>query len=373
MRSAMKRVWLKLVTMALMLLVLFGVVAGCGKEETLPEGTCYVVTVVQTHKESGSTVTLTLTYDSEGKLLRHQEGSVRTDYTYDDQGRMLSSYGYQLEWDVPLQVIDYTYDEEGKLIQEKGYYMVEDNNDYCHTYAYDDEGNRIKTTVYFGGELLGEYLYSANGDLLEYSNRLHNSGERYTYSDDGKLVKETRGSLDAPNNIMDYFYDEQGRLSKTVETYQNLKGKMKCVREYSYDAAGKLVQRNISSTDSGRKRYDYGYDHEDRLISYLYTKNGDTGGYRWEYDGQGNMTACHHENAYIDRYLWTYDEDGFVTSWAYDLTVFEYTYTWPEGEVPQAVKDSVASYVAQMVELDRHTTGKHTSDHYNAMSSYRLP
>lgn len=378
MRAVWEKVWLRLVIVVLMLSVLvIGLVTRCCKMKVaLPEGACYVVTVVKTVAESDTNVTVTLVYDSEGKLLRHQKGNELTDYTYDDQGRMLTSYGHDIKLDLPLKMIDYIYDEAGKLIKEEGYYMMEDYDTYYITYAYDGQGNLTNKKVYTDGELFREYVYSASGELLESLNYLHNSCQRYTFAKDGKLLQETRGTIDTPDNIMDYFYDGEGRLSKTEETYWRYDKKVKCTREYTYDNGGKLVRKNVYTSDSAAKYYDYTYDTAGNLLSYLYTQDGTTGGHRWEYDNRGRMTACHHlgkSESFSSHTSWKYDAEGNLVQWEQYGTVYTFSYTWPDGEVPQSVRDSVAAYVAKLAELDRHTVEDHISDHYNAMSSYRLP
>lgn len=368
----------------LVVLLSFSLLTGCGEKDDLPEGACYVVTVTRSFPNGGDTVMITLVYDGSGKLLREQKGAARTDYIYDDQGRLCSIRGHNLELDVPLRMVDYTYNEAGQLIQEKGYYMVEDYGDYCYTYEYDERGNlTCKKTVDASGKLVDKTTYASDGQILKYIRYNIEQYHVYTYTEDGKLLRHWQGDFDNPQNIMDYFYNDQGLLMRTVETFWQYGEKKRCTREYTYDQYDRLVRKYVYDSDGLKKAYDYVYDETGNMVSFLYTRaDAQTDyqtistGHRWEYDETGRITTCYsvgksEDFSYVHR--WAYDEEGNVTRWEKYSSISTFSYSWPEGEIPQAVKESVAAYVADIVEMARHTPEYHTSEHYNPMIWRRLP
>ena len=108
---------------------------------------------------------------------------------------------------------EYVYDENGRLILR-----VYTSTEYSHTYqtCYDDNGNITKkTTGYYGNaELYSEYFYDENGNVIEeieysaYKEEVSRKGScRYTYSPDGKLIKEERAKAENAWTI-EYVYDE---------------------------------------------------------------------------------------------------------------------------------------------------------------------
>ena len=355
MKAVLKKVWLRLAIVLLMItLPTVGLLTRCyNTRDVLPKDACYVIQVEKTDSKLSKPVTLTLAYDSQGNLLMHREGNERTTYTYDAQGRMLTNYGHDLALDLPLQMIDYTYDAEGRLTREEGYYMMEDNNAYYCIYDYDDQGN-MTCKQYRNGKLFEEWRYSVQGQLVEQIHHKYNRHYQYTYTYFGKLQTES------------YTYDNgNGLRTETTEyTYslQQLR-KKSCLpwREttYEYGAGGLLMQKlHVDHWQNREERRNYAYDPSGRLISYVYawkynpSKDELVDSYFWQYDQQGRMTQYGRTDPYGNpstHFTWSYDAAGNVIKCVYNSTVpwvCEFTYTWPEGELPLAVRESAAAYIA---------------------------
>ena len=185
---------------------------------------------------------------------------------------------------------EYVYDENGRLIL-RVYTSAEDS--YTYQTCYDDKGNITKkTTGYYGNaELYSEYFYDENGNVIEEIEYSSFKGEvsrkgacRFTYSTDGKLIKEERVK-DEDAWTIEYVYDEQDNLIQTNELGKTYKVTI----DYTYDQNGNLI---IEKGDS-----------------YVITK---------EYDERGNLIHYEYKFTYASKseyvYDATYDADGKLIS-----------------------------------------------------------
>ena len=221
--------------------------------------------------EDGETVYL-FTYDDEGLLLRqtvtHPQGSEsQTDYFYEEGRRVKIThqsadgiYHTEIAYDEKGNVTQtedvgsenrlsfYTYDEEGRLT--KILTREQDGTEYVCEYAYDEDGNCVrewvetpeKTTliqrIYENGRLVEEALGDENG--------LHTI-TRTTYDGQGKAYRKTvttRGG----QTVTAYTYDENGRLTATVETDTRDESKTVTTAFY-YDEAGRPVKEESVSAE----------------------------------------------------------------------------------------------------------------------------
>lgn len=346
------------ICLLLAVLLVTGMLPGCQKKDGLPQGACYVIAVEKTDSSGKNNDTLTLIYDSGGKLLRYQDTDERIDYTYDARGNILTCRGYDLQANVPLDVIGYTYDGAGRLIKEEGYYITEDNS-FCHTYHYDEQGNLVNHKQYSEGTLFMEWSYSSGGALLEQVYHAYDYRYQYTYAGDGKLrtVDYINSNGDgSASTKTEYVY---GKGRKLVKKTQGSRGETL----YTYDDSGTLVQKvHTDHTMSKITSYSYTYDLSGRLtccvwkIEKIYGKKEEsTSGRFWQYDDHGRMTQFGYigaDGSQSPKYTWHYDAAGNVTKLVCGETVYEFTYTWPKGELPQAVKESACAYIASFVMLD---------------------
>ncbi|MBE6682709.1 MAG: hypothetical protein E7595_01005 [Ruminococcaceae bacterium] len=125
-----------------------------------------------------------------------------------------------------------------------------------------------------------EYIYDENGTLIKkvcnnlILDSVLNVVTEYTYNN-GRLIKETQVSTpenpDVPQSTetIDYFYDEAGRLVKSVHT--NFQGGIE-TRHYTYNENGDLIKEIRTHTDNDATyNAEYTYDKNGDLIEEVYT------------------------------------------------------------------------------------------------------
>ena len=205
---------------------------------------------------------------------------------------------------------EYVYDANGRLIL-RVYTSAE--NSYTYQTCYDDKGNITKkTTGYYGNaELYSEYFYDENGNVIEeieyslFKGEVSRKGScRFTYSTDGKLIKEERVK-DGNAWAIEYVYDEQGNLIQINESGKTYKVTI----DYTYDQNGNLI---IEKGDGYVITQEY--DERGNLIHYEYKFTYESKSeyvYDATYDADGKLISeysVNSTNTYATEYL--YDEDG---------------------------------------------------------------
>lgn len=172
-------------------------------------------------------------YDANNRTTQMQDTDGETDYTYDDNGQLLSASGSATSGGQ-----SYQYDDNGNRVSSTdsagtGTYTVGADNrllsDGTYTYEYDQEGNRIERTNISTGEVT---LYSY--DLM---NRLTGVTEK---SADGTLL-----------STVTYTYDVNGnRLSQTIDS--NGDGIPDSVELYGYNGSSLIYAFNGSGVITDR-------------------------------------------------------------------------------------------------------------------------
>lgn len=206
-----------------------------------------------------------------------------TDYEYkfDEAKRLISKTSI---YNDRKEVHEYTYDEKGRLYKEDCFYMkyneivlydyscrheYNDNIESIYYLGYnfeeemlwkiiekDENGNIIKETVNenadlgkYEGTTFAEYKYDSQNRLI-YENHtvsedfpLYPYKEHYVYSEtyeyEGDKLK--RREWTGYNNVWEYFYDENDRLIKEINTYDG--GGDGKIKEYSYNDDGSIISR----------------------------------------------------------------------------------------------------------------------------------
>jgi len=169
------------------------------------------------------------------------------------------------------------------------------------------------TTVYDGTELLAEYEYNANSQLI--SNARNDITTSYDYNELGQLTELVNSDVNSELQTFTYQYDAIGNIIEEVRVEENQTNN----RSYAYDAANQLVEftdndymeaytyddvgnmleKTINSTATN-----YSYNNGNQLvqevtngqaIGYTYNDNGDltykTTGEQYCYDIQGNLIS----------------------------------------------------------------------------------
>ncbi len=123
-------------------------------------------------------------YDENGVMISDTEYNnldngevheVRTEYIYDEKGRLSVAQAYQN--DRKSWRIEYEYDEQDRLIKETYYSRI---NAYC-SYSYDENGNLSEKTV--DGEFgvtVTDYTYDENNRIIK-AEDYHDGELLYTY------------------------------------------------------------------------------------------------------------------------------------------------------------------------------------------------
>lgn len=247
--------------------------------------------------------TLKYTYDSLWNITKVEEGTATAaQYTYDEQNQLVTAV-------LPTQTSDYVYDTYGNIRSKTNSYS--DGTTDSYTYSYEDGDwldllTKVSYTDKNGTTATESLTYDIIGNPLSYFNGKKNwtftwkngrqlstatdgtitvtntydvdglretktvNGVKHTYTYLGeKLARETYG-----NNVIDYFYDADGRPYKfTVKedsaTYTgyfvlNLQGDVIAIIdsdgtvavEYEYDAWGKEIGHTTSGSH-GSKLYEY--------------------------------------------------------------------------------------------------------------------
>ncbi len=220
----------------------------------------------------------------------------REDYTYDENGRMLSSIYSNGKKSIVTD--EYQYDFNGNITShiERD---VKSEKQVSHTYTYDGL-NRIKSETKEKDNQVSstEYLYDTAGNLV----RECTDGNPilYTYNNANQLIKKLNNTESST-----YSYDGNGALSaerdgisgRLKKSYANdANGKMIQVTNYQYEISPRIVTETTQTTD--RKLDDNGYVVEEahshggsKTVSgmTLITPNlgkGETKKYTYDYTGE---------------------------------------------------------------------------------------
>lgn len=202
------------------------------------------------------------TYDSEGRMLSSQTPTQRVAgkyhrYTYDTNGNKTS------ETTADGDTESWTYDYFGRVLTQK------DLSGANYTYTYDANSGLLtqETSTWSSGETDPAYVPSQD--------KGSGSTEIYTYYADGQVASITQKTGTSTTTTTTYQYDADGN-----ETDQNTQ---------AVDGAGAVVDTDIQST----------YDSHNRLSEVTEIENG-VGATRtvYNYDAAGNRRAVFVQSAY---------------------------------------------------------------------------
>lgn len=130
------------------------------------------------------------TYNSDGLLTQKTYGSVVVKYSYDENGNCAKEEYFMNGSDSASQVKQFTYDADHTLIKEEMTYMelVE-----VTEYTYDDNGKLVSTTTTETDELFGSaigtstYTYDENGNLQKIESSLTPIGDSYILGQESSM------------------------------------------------------------------------------------------------------------------------------------------------------------------------------------------
>ncbi|WP_025113388.1 RHS repeat-associated core domain-containing protein, partial [Pseudomonas sp. H1h] len=177
-----------------------------------------------------------------GREQQRQQGLLRSDYAYDDQGRLLAHVvGHQHD---SLYRRDYAYSANGNLEH------IADTRHGQRTYAY-DALDRLIRVRHSRDELPESFAHDPAGNLLMQDrpgptrikgNRLLMQGDRhYDYDAFGNLIRERRGR--DQQLVTEYRYDCQHRLIGLTRPDGN-------TATYQYDAFGRRIRKTVDGVST---------------------------------------------------------------------------------------------------------------------------
>ena len=214
---------------------------------------------------------------------------------------------------------EYEYDADGNLTKEIDP-IVESPNDAVIVHTYDANGHRISTTDRNGH--LTKWEYNPNGTLARWiiDPCGLNIVREYQYNAAGRLTRKTtyRGTALTDPVTTKYDYDSMGRFTKEAVDPCGLN----LITEYEYDEAGRIVEqinpRGVHTC--------YEYDIRGRLVKEIIDPCGLNLTNKYEYDRSGNNTKVidpkgnetNYEYDNRGRLVKTVDAANYWTLYEYD-------------------------------------------------------
>ena len=308
-------------------------VNGNRKQFTLKEGTKTILTASYTYdkldRPTGITfsdgVSVSYTYDDNGKVLTETRGSEVSTYTYNDAGFVTGmanttgadySFTYRLDGNqvsrtTDNKVTNYTYNNLGQLTGESGM-------DWQAVYTYDTRGNRATAEISDGlpGSLaknqgMTSYTYDLNNRLLEETNAANGVTRKVSYE------------YDPNGNIL--FKGTEEYADMTADAQESLSMSEDGTAWYTYDVDNRLVNLQRRNENGYLYEAEYRYDAAGRRSGK--TVNGLVTNHIWDGDHivyerdenkvpvgtfyRGLNLVAYKIGTYVDYYL--YDQKGSVT------------------------------------------------------------
>lgn len=329
---------------------------------------------------SGSYVTATYTYASDGHAVTSTDGNGNT-VTY-----VYNAFGEKIETDTALgsgrtltetytidrrglrtgtdqdpaginAITSTVYDAFGRAIQ------VVDANGNVQQQAFDRLGRVVSTRDALN--LQRTTTYDAFARVLTHTDALGNS-TRYTYDTAARAMSvttpegvvsttvydrfgEVQSLTDGNGLVTSYSYDRNGNLLKTTTPLTTSSS--------TYDAAGRLIQ----TTDAGGRQVAYAYDAANRVLTRRVDPNGSNLTTTYAYDGKGQQVSVTDPNGTVT--TMAYDGDGNVlrrtvdpaglnrqTVYAYDASGNVLSVTSPAGAVTLYAFDLLGRRISQVVD-----------------------
>jgi YD repeat-containing protein len=269
--------------------------------------------------------------------------------------------------------VELTYDDNGEIIDPTENTYDEKGNCVEKISAYTVDGKTVT--------LKRISTYDANGNVLteaSYEDGKLNYEQRYTYTADGKLARESYINSDGlEESYTENTYDEQGNLlsvkvdgmlSGSYETYENIyeNGKLAEVKVYDqWEQEGKLT-RLVRYDAQGNITLRVGYDNGEEWSRTEYTyENGkllkvvdyDDGEERYvelyTYNAAGKLTERSRSvtDGESQRSVYRYDEAGNITGFKRyegDEVKADYTLTYETVTVSEAVAEQLRALVGSL-------------------------
>ena len=245
---------------------------------------------VETETNNEGYITSQKYFDNFGRLVREKKNGIYTDYTYDKQGKIRTSFLIgEDEKDISKGKLTLNlYDEKGNNtyqilnpIFKSDKFIIDDKETIATISEYDSLGNVTHTTSGLGYKT--DFGYDATSRLTSVT------------MPDG---------TDTPN-ITSYQYDSVNDVDKTVKTTTiNALGQ---ISESIENAAGQLLSVKDVSKQKNSIQISYTYDNQGRKATQVYS-NGDY--QKFDYDAKQRLesiTNYRKDNTKVSKTKYTYD------------------------------------------------------------------
>ena len=246
-----------------------------------------------TNKESSDDIVDQVSYQVTKRYIEHNTGDINiTDYTYDEEGNLLSTKLYlndkfqsSVEYDynkdsnivtmtnvssnseITVTEVQQEFDDAGQLIKESSY---SDGTFAGSTeYFYDNEGRQTKmVTKHANSDMIitvfYEYDKSGNQILYGIDTGFYVSKKEHFYNEENKIYRTDDYRNDELINRTEYHWEENTRYGEVYDGKEQLLGK----NIYIFDDFGNsLVEETYDSMNVLDTRYCYEYKGTDGSIS----------------------------------------------------------------------------------------------------------
>jgi RHS repeat-associated protein len=244
---------------------------------------------------SNGTPAVTYTYDDFNRLMRRDDATGTTQYSYYADGAVHTVDG---PWD--NDTLTYTYDRLGRMTG------LTPQTGQAHVYTYDDL-NRL-TTIETGPRSFN-YAYTGADPRVQSLTRPQTGQTEYSYADPLKRLTAliNTNSSGQPVNRFDYAYNDtehpDQRASETFSAGPDLNYSADQLTTYEYNALDQLIH---AGTFDG-----FVYDEAGNLTG-GYTPQGDA--FEATYDAENRMTSIAYadEGGIVHRTEFVYRADNFL-------------------------------------------------------------
>lgn len=153
------------------------------------------------------------------------------------------------------------YDQNGNVLKTMGYNHAGEINEH-YVYKYDENGNLTEELNYFDEQELAEHRF-------------------FKYNEAGKVSEEKVIYMEGGENIITFFYDEQGNLTRRMQTDVDCEIEETETLDFINGKLVLAVQTDGENTLMSKR--EYAYNEDGKITSYIFTAADEDGSFRTEY------------------------------------------------------------------------------------------
>lgn len=298
----------------------------------------------------GETATVYLGKAIEWKVAKRiyapgDDSGFTSECTYDKMGRTTSVITQRDNMpEGERNIVRYAYDDAGNVIWKETDFPPEH---FEQRWSYDKDGREISSTFtpadYAPGEFTTTYTYDEQGELIAVHGKQGNGDEWEStyvneYNADGQLIQTTQHGDEEFTATTTYSYDSYGNLSE--QRYSDSRG-IEESESWTYDAAGNLLstERHVASFSQQRV---YTYDAVGNVLSETRTETSAYSGEslviqtEYVYDDWGNVLErkwTNGNNFRHEKYVYDQFNNCIEEVTEYNGTVSKTVYVYSEGNL----------------------------------------